>query len=118
MPPKIDEVSCLPHSTSFTSFATSSIPGVPALLDEFEDPEHDRPARQTTAEDQAAQRHEAGHRIDPLPQPKVWIAMATPPMPVTTVLIIPTAHSRVERGGVVKFSGVCPNPEIAFVVGI
>ena len=33
---------------------------------------------------------------------KYWTAMATPPIPVTTVLISPTAHSRVERGVVIK----------------
>jgi hypothetical protein len=64
-------VSRLPHSTSFTSFATSSIPASRFFSDEVEDPAHDRPARQTAAEDQAAQCHEAGHRIHPLLQPEV-----------------------------------------------
>jgi hypothetical protein len=30
---------------------------------------------------------------------KYWTAVAPPPMPVTTVLINPTVHLRVERGG-------------------
>jgi len=35
---------------------------------------------------------------------KYWTAMATPPIAVTTVLISPTAHSRVERGVVIKMT--------------
>jgi hypothetical protein len=45
--------------------------GIPVLLHEVEDPAHDPLARQTTAEDQATQGHEAGHRIHPLLQPEV-----------------------------------------------
>jgi hypothetical protein len=46
-------------------------PGIPIPLDEVEDPAHDRPARHAAAEDQAAQRNQAGHRIYPLPQQEV-----------------------------------------------
>jgi hypothetical protein len=33
-----------------------------------------------------------------------WTAIAPPPIPVTTVLINPTAHSRVDRGGVISIT--------------
>ena len=46
-------------------------PGIPILLDEVEDPAHDRPPWQTTDEDHAAQYHEAGHRTPPLLQPGI-----------------------------------------------
>lgn len=67
-------------------------PRIPSLLDEVEDTSHDRPSRQTAAEDQSARRHEAGHRIHPLRR-NYWTAMAPPPIPVTTVLISPTAQA-------------------------
>ncbi len=41
-------------------------PGIPVPRDEVEDPAHDRPSRQTATEDQATERHEAGHRIHSL----------------------------------------------------
>jgi hypothetical protein len=79
-------------------------PGIPVLLDEVEDPAHDRPTRQTTAEDQppSATRPiiESTHSCSR----KYWTAMAPPPIPVTTVLITPTAHSRCVRGGVISIT--------------
>ncbi len=48
--------------------------------------------------------HSTVHYGGRLPELKI-VAMAPPPIPVTTVLITPTAHSRVERGGVISHQG-------------
>jgi len=77
---------------------------IPVLFDEVEDPAHDRPARQSAAEDQAPSATSPVTESTHSCNRKYWTVIAPPPISVTTAPINSTAHSRAERGGVISIT--------------
>jgi hypothetical protein len=79
-------------------------PGIPVSLDEVEDPAHDRPPGRPQPKIKPPSATSPVTESTHSCSRKYWTAIAPPPIPVTTVLINPTAHSRVERGGVISIT--------------